>query len=103
MRALFISTVLFGSIVSSMALAIQPSQVKITSFRYLTPAGGPRSAGAELCGETLVKTNQNQMIKIVSDPKSDGPGIYYAWTGKEGKFCTVIATYSGLAEADLAD
>ncbi len=76
------------------------SAVKITNFKFLN-SGSSFSAAAELCGELVAPTGKPEMVKIVSDPTSKGPGNYFAWTGKDGKFCSVIATYTGKAEADL--
>lgn len=76
------------------------STVKITTFRFLN-SGSSFSAAAELCGELITPTGKPEVIKIVSDPTSKGPGNYIAWTGKDGKFCSVIATYTGKAEAEL--
>lgn len=76
------------------------SDVKVTSFRFLQ-SGSSFSPVAELCGELVAPTGKPEMIKIVSDPNSKGSATYHVWTGKEGKFCSVLATYSGKAEADL--
>lgn len=76
------------------------SAVKVTNFRFLS-SGSSFSAAAELCGELVVPTGKSEMVKIVSDPTSKSPGNYFAWTGKDGKFCSVIATYTGKADADL--
>ena len=76
------------------------SGIKVTSFQFLQN-GSHLSAAAEICGELEVLTAIPAMIKIVSDPSSKKPATYYAWTGKDGKFCSVIATYTGKAEADL--
>ncbi len=77
------------------------SEVKINSFRFLE-SGVPRSPAAEICGELVTPTGRPEMIKIVSDPSSKTPGQYFAWAGKEGKFCHIIATYTGNAGAELA-
>lgn len=74
--------------------------VKVTSFKFLDH-GSHFTPGAELCGEVTQPTGKPEMIKIVSDPGSKSPGSYYAWAGTDGKFCTLIATYTGKAEADL--
>lgn len=84
-------------LVSAAAVA---SDVKITSFRFLDQAPR-RSPAAELCGQVTPPTGKAEMIKIVSDPDSKGPGNYYTWAGANGKFCSVIATYTGQAEAVL--
>ncbi len=76
------------------------SDVKVTSFRFLE-SGSHFSPAAEMCGSLITPTGKPEMIKIVSDPDSKGSATYYVWTGKEGKFCSVLATYTGKAEADL--
>lgn len=95
MKNIFFVTLMF----SSLAIA---SGVKVTSFRYLQTSG-PFSPVAEICGELVEITGQPEMVKVVADPKSKGPGTYHVWTGKDGKFCSVIATFSGQAEAGVAD
>lgn len=94
-RILMVSlSLLMGSI----ALA---STVKVTSFRFVD-SGRYYSAAAELCGELLAPTGKFEMIKIVSDPTSKNPAHYFTWSGKGGKFCQMIATFTGQAEAELA-
>jgi hypothetical protein len=93
LKSLLVSSVFLGSTAFA-------SSVKVTNFKFLN-SGSSLSAAAELCGELLAPTGKPEMVKIVSDPTSKGPGNYFAWTGKDGKFCAVIATYTGKAEADL--
>ena len=76
------------------------SGVKITNFRFLNNSTS-YSAAAELCGVLVAPSGKPEMIKIISDPASKGPGNYIVWTGKDGKFCSVIASYTGQAEVDL--
>lgn len=83
----------------SLPAASFASDAKVTSFRFLQ-SGSHSSAAAEICGELINPTAKPEMIKITSDPGSKGPGKYYSWTGPEGKFCSVIATYTGKAEVD---
>lgn len=76
------------------------SAVKVTSFRFLE--NGPRfSPTAELCGEVVAPSGKPELVRIVSDPKSKGPAIYNVWSGKDGKFCSVLASFTGNAAADL--
>lgn len=82
------------------SLNVLAADVKITSFRFLE-SGATASPAAELCGELVTPSNKPEMLKIISDPKSKAPGLYYIWAGKDGKFCCVLATYSGNAEAEL--
>ncbi len=76
------------------------SDVKVTSFRFLE-SGSHFSPAAEMCGELVAPTGNPEMVKIISDPNSKGSATYHVWTGKEGKFCSVLATYTGKAEADI--
>ncbi len=85
-------------LVSSTAFA---GDVKVTSFRFLDHSAH-FSPGAELCGEVVIPSGKPTMIKITSDPTEKSPGNYYAWTGGDGKFCSIIATYTGKAEVGLA-
>ena len=82
------------------SFAYAASDVTVTSFRFLEQSGR-FSPTAELCGETKVPTGKPQMIKITSDPNSKGPALYYVWAGPEGKFCAVIATFTGNANAEI--
>lgn len=95
MKKMFFATLVF----SSLAVA---SGVKVTSFRYLNTSGS-LSPAAEICGELVGVTGKPEMIKVVSDPKSKSPGTYQVWTAKDGNFCSVIATFTGRAEAGFAD
>lgn len=92
------SILVFCSIVFS--IPAFAADVKITSFRYLDRAGN-FSPTAELCGEVVTPTNKPEMVKVTIDPKSKSPGYYYPWAGPEGKFCVVVATFTGNAEAEL--
>ena len=75
------------------------SDVKVTSFRFLE-SGSHFSPAAEICGELLTPSGKPEMVKITSDPGSKGPGLYYSWAGPEGKFCSIIATFTGKAEVE---
>lgn len=81
-------------------ISVFAGDVKVTSFRFLEN-GTHYSPAAEFCGELVMPTGKVEMIKITSDPELKVPAIYYVWAGKEGKFCSVIATFTGKASADL--
>jgi hypothetical protein len=72
-------------------------EVKIDSFTFL----GPHSSAAEICGTVQKLTGQPNMIKLSVDPRSKNPATYYAWSGKDGKFCSVVSTLTGEANANL--
>ncbi len=99
MKNILMISILSCSLTSSFAMA---SGVKISSFRYLG-SSAPFNPATEMCGDVLTKTGQRQMIKITSDPGVKVPGVYYTWSGKDGKFCSVIASYTGEAAADLEE
>lgn len=92
------NTMLFFGVFSS--LSAFASEVKVTSFRFLE-SGNHFSPAAEMCGELLVSTGKTEMIKITSDPDSKSPANYFTWAGPEGKFCSVIATFTGKANVDI--
>lgn len=77
------------------------SEIKVTSFKFLQ-SGAQLSPAAEICGELVTPTGKFEIVKIVSDPSSKAPAFYFALTGKDGKFCQIIATYTGKADAELA-
>lgn len=92
-----IGAFVFCFLSTSLALA---SQVKITSFRFVNYAS-QHSPIAEICGELVSPTGKSELVRIVVDPDSKGPGRYNTQTGKDGKFCHIIATYTGKALADI--
>lgn len=91
----------FSMIIGALASAsASGSEVKVTSFRFLEH-GQHFSPTAEICGELVIPSAKPEMIKITSDPDSKGPATYNVWSGKDGKFCSVIATFTGKANAEL--
>lgn len=94
--------IFFVGLISVFSLSALAENVRITSFRYLDDQQGTvRAKIAELCGTVIAPTGQPALIKVLSDHLSKTPGSYYVWSGKDGKFCTVIATYTGRASAIL--
>jgi hypothetical protein len=94
--------ILFAALMA-FSTAVSAAEVKITSFVFIKGHGANAEwlPLAEICGQAEPATGKPEMIKIVSDPKSKNPAHYFAWAGKEGKFCTTIITYSGLADASI--
>lgn len=86
---------LFALLVSASALA---ADIKITSFIYVSNT----SRVAELCG-VVTENEGHAHIRVTVDHKSSRPGIYNTIAGKDGKFCMIVHTFSGLAEAKLFD
>jgi len=87
-----------GLLFSSLCLAASP--VKITSFRYVD-SQNTHSPVTELCGELVTPTGKSELIKVTADPGTSNPGTYHVSTGKDGKFCSLLATYTGNAAAEL--
>lgn len=75
------------------------SKVEITSFVFT----GSRTRAAEICGKVTGANAPIPIVRVTVDPKSDKPGAYNVLAGKDGLFCAVVATYTGTAEASLAD
>lgn len=76
--------------------------VKITSFRYVSNTS-VRVDAAELCGVVTPAPATTALVKITSDPGLKEPGYYYATAGNDGKFCHVIATFTGRANAGVVE
>ena len=100
MKSIVTALLFFAGLSTSTAFAAD--NVKIVSFYYLE-TGANRTPAAELCGVLAQPTGKAEMVKVTADPKGKQPGIYNTWAGKDGKFCTVLATYTGSAEAELAE
>ena len=83
------------------SIAAFGADVKVTSFRFLE-SGVHFSPGAEFCGELVAPKGKAELIKVTSDPDSKGPGVFYTWAGKDGKFCLILATYTGQANAEVS-
>mgnify|MGYP003395226849 CR=1 FL=1 len=77
----------------------QSAEVKITSFNFI----GYRSSAAELCGSIDGDAGPIAIIDIISDPISKIPGQYSTIASKDGKFCVVINTLTGKADAKLRE
>jgi hypothetical protein len=84
---------------SEMTFADPPGSpiVEITSFL----SAGSRTNAAELCGKVTDSKYDWTVVRIVADPQSNRPGIYNTLVGKDGKFCVVVVSYSGRAEASI--
>lgn len=70
--------------------------VKITSFYYINNT----RPHAELCGK-VEDSSFPALVKVVVDPHTNRPGTYNTMVGSNGKFCVMVATWSGKAEALL--
>lgn len=74
--------------------------INITSFVSLE-SGEVRNTGAELCGVVENAEGRHYMVEVVSDPNYKAPGNYMVIPNGEGKFCVVVSTQTGRAEARL--
>lgn len=75
------------------------SKVEITSFIM----AGSRTRAAEICGKAAGVNAPFPVVRVIVDPKSDKPGVYNVLAGKDGLFCATVVTFTGTAEASLAD
>lgn len=91
MKMFLVGALLLGS-VSSFA-----ASVKITSFYFINN----ERPLAELCGKVEGATKDHTHVKIAIDPRTNRPGTYNTIAGADGKFCMVVATWSGFAEASI--
>lgn len=88
--------VLFSFLIGSAAYADEVT-IKITSF-YPVEAN---SKIAELCG-VVTGAGDHVHLKAIVDPKNN-PAVYNLFAGKDGKFCTVVVTYTGRVSVELMD
>jgi hypothetical protein len=72
------------------------AKIQITSFDYVNNAGRV----AEICGKVTGATTAT-LARVVVDVNTSNPGIYNVMVGKDGMFCTVVASYRGTANATL--
>lgn len=84
------------ALISTNVLAEEP-KVEITSFIM----AGSRTRAAELCGKVTGMTKSFVVVKVTVDPNTDRPGIYNALVGQDGKFCTIVVSFSGTADASV--
>jgi hypothetical protein len=71
-------------------------KVDITSFDYVNNAGRM----AELCGK-VTGANSVVLARVVVDVNTPNPGIYNVMVGKDGLFCTTVASYRGTANVTV--
>lgn len=96
-RFQFFSAMILGFVFStSLALAAAP-KVEVTSFVY--PEA--QSRFAELCGKVTDAVTSPVFLRVVVDYKGKRPGVYNVLVGTDGKFCTTVVSYSGLASVDF--
>lgn len=73
------------------------ASVKITSFNYIR-TGDTLSPIAELCG-SVEGAVAPSFVEVSVDVGSSKRAMYNTFAGTNGKFCLIVATYRGTAEA----
>lgn len=73
------------------------STVKITSFYRVDNNDNL----AELCGKVLEVKKVPTFIKVIADPNSPRPASYNTVADENGKFCIIIMTLRGSADASV--
>ncbi len=73
------------------------ADLKVTSFNFI----GYRSTAAEICGNITGEISAIAIVDITADPTYKSPGQYSTVASKDGKFCVVINTVTGKADAKL--
>jgi hypothetical protein len=71
--------------------------VKVTSFVLARNS----ETLAELCGVVVGTLTAPTYVKVAVDPYGRRPGTYNTVAGVDGKFCVVVMTYNGRAEASV--
>jgi hypothetical protein len=71
-------------------------KVEVSSFVYVNNAGRV----AELCGKVSGVDSAVQ-VRVLVDVNTNAPGVYNVMAGKDGLFCTLVASYRGTARATL--
>lgn len=84
-----LATVSFGALAHAEA-----PKVDITSFFYV----GDQTRVAELCGKVTGMSTPSTLVRVTVD-ENYKPGIYNTLAGQDGKFCTLVLTYTGRASA----
>lgn len=74
--------------------------LKVTSF---LPVVNFQSRLGEICGRVTgpVESLAGARVAVVSDPKTKRPGYYATAVDNQGRFCLVIHTFTGTAEATV--
>lgn len=80
-------SILLVSLFSASAFA---AVVTVDSFMMIQN-GSPM---AELCGTVSGATETKTAVRVVSDPRTNRPGVYNTFAGADGKFCLALVTYS---------
>ncbi|MBC7427840.1 MAG: hypothetical protein H7336_04450 [Bacteriovorax sp.] len=91
MRKLFVISAM--SLMSFAALA--ETSVEITSYIYTNQ----ERKVAEICGVVKEPASTPSYVKVVVDYNSKRPATYNAIAGADGKFCQVVVSYYGTAQA----
>ncbi|MBC7712578.1 MAG: hypothetical protein H7177_04540 [Rhizobacter sp.] len=86
-------------VISAMSLmsfaALAETSVEITSYIYTNQ----ERRVAEICGVVKEAASTPSYVKIVVDYNSKRPATYNTLAGADGKFCQVVVSYYGTAQA----
>jgi hypothetical protein len=88
---------LFSLVLFSLPFLATASSVKITSFYRV----GNNDNVAELCGKVLEVKQVPTFIKVIADPNTSRPASYNTVADENGKFCIIIMTLRGSADANV--
>ena len=80
-----------------MTASVFANTVKVTSFVLARNS----ETLAELCGVVEGTLTTPTYVKVAVDPYGRRPGTYNTVAGVDGKFCVVVMTYNGRAEASV--
>ncbi len=78
---------------------VHAADLKVTSFNFI----GYRSTAAEICGSITGDISAITIVDVTADPSYKTPAQYSSIASKDGKFCVVINTLTGKADAKLRD
>lgn len=71
--------------------------VNVDSFYFLHT----NSSLAELCGTVKDSTAASTLVRVAVDPRTKNKAVYTATAGADGKFCLVLASFSGEAAVSI--
>ena len=88
-------------VISAMSLmsfaALAETTVQITSYIYTNQ----ERKVAELCGVVKEATTTPTYVQVIVDYNSKRPATYNTLAGADGKFCTVVISHYGTAQASV--
>ena len=91
-------TILF-TLLAIPSISLAADSLELTSWVQLNPDNRSDRAG-EICGKVTGELNGTERILLTVDP-GKRQGEYVAFVAPSGKFCHVVASYSGKLEAQI--